>query len=89
MTLENTEKPKCGSDEECLAIIASLQASERPVDLSGHGADPKCRFFHRMSQVPPYPSAFPILSTPNVVPTAFADSWEDRVGEWGTHLKQA
>ena len=43
MTLENTEKPKCSSDTECLAIIAELQEDQRPLDVSGHGADPKCR----------------------------------------------
>ncbi len=44
MTLENTEKPKCGSDEECLGIIEKLEAEERPLDVTGHGADPKCRY---------------------------------------------
>ena len=43
MTLENTEKPKCGSDEECMAIIEKLDFRERPLDVTGHGADPKCR----------------------------------------------
>jgi hypothetical protein len=43
VTLENTEKPKCGKDDECLNIIAGLDESERPLDISGNGADPKCR----------------------------------------------
>ena len=89
VTLENTEKPKCGSDEECQAIIAKLEEGERPLDLLGHNADPKCRFFHRMSDVPPYESKFPSLEAPNVVPEAFKDTWEGRVDEWGTLLKQA
>lgn len=42
-TLENTEKPKCHSDEHCQAIIASLAPQERPLDLEGGHADPKCR----------------------------------------------
>jgi hypothetical protein len=46
VTLENTEKPKCGSDEECLSIIEKLESGERPLDLTGHGADPKCRYVH-------------------------------------------
>lgn len=44
VTLENTEKPKCGRDDECQAIIASLDPAERPLDLTGHEADPKCRW---------------------------------------------
>jgi hypothetical protein len=43
VTLENTEKPKCGRDDECQAVIAALDPAERPLDLSGHNADPKCR----------------------------------------------
>jgi hypothetical protein len=42
-TLENTEKPKCHSDDECLSVIAGLAPEERPLDLSGDHADPKCR----------------------------------------------
>ena len=44
VTLENTEKPKCGKDDECLSIIKELEESERPLDISGMGADPKCRY---------------------------------------------
>lgn len=44
MTLENTEKPKCSSDEECQNIIQMLEDGERPLDLLGHSADPKCRY---------------------------------------------
>ncbi|KAK1923409.1 hypothetical protein DB88DRAFT_505325 [Papiliotrema laurentii] len=89
VTLENTEKPKCGSDKECQSIIASLEAGERPLDLTGHNADPKCRYFHRMSVEPPYESKFPISKAPNVVPKAFEGVWEDRVDEWGFLLKQS
>ncbi|GFZ49871.1 hypothetical protein JCM24511_07274 [Saitozyma sp. JCM 24511] len=89
VTLENTEKPKCSSDEECLGIIASLDAAERPLDVTGHGADPKCRFFHRMSERPPYTSKFPVLEAPNVTPRAFQGTWEERVNEWGGFMKQA
>ncbi|WVQ95889.1 hypothetical protein IAU59_002988 [Kwoniella sp. CBS 9459] len=89
VTLENTEKPKCASDENCQAIIASLDPDERPVDLGSHGADPKCRFFHRMSDKPPYQSRFPVLETPNVTPKKFEGEWEERVGEWGGIIKQA
>lgn len=89
MTLENTEKPKCGSDDECLAIIKTLEPGERPLDISGHGADPKCRFFHKMSSVPPYKSPFPMSEIENVTPEEFKDTWAERVNEWGTVMKQA
>ena len=42
-----------------------------------------------MAQTPPYPSAFPILTTENVTPEAFRDTWNDRVTEWGLFLKQS
>ncbi|KAL7419225.1 hypothetical protein Q5752_006062 [Cryptotrichosporon argae] len=89
VTLENTEKPKCGRDQECQQVIAGLAPSERPLDLSAHGADPKCRFFHRMSEKPPYTSAFPYSSAPNVVPSALKGRWEPVVDTWGHQLKQA
>jgi len=38
VTLENTEKPKCKSDDNCLKIIEKLAPSERPLDILGHGA---------------------------------------------------
>jgi hypothetical protein len=39
-------QPKCHSFDPCKAIIASLDPSERPLDLAGGNADPKCRFVH-------------------------------------------
>jgi hypothetical protein len=105
VTLENTEKPKCGKDDECLKIISDLHADERPLDISGNGADPKCRyveltvryksdlikdrFFHKMTIDPPYKSAFPHSEIPNVTPTAFGETWEQSVAEWGGHMKAA
>ncbi|WRT69871.1 uncharacterized protein IL334_006862 [Kwoniella shivajii] len=89
VTLENTEKPKCASDENCQAIIRSLDIDQRPIDLDNHGADPKCRFFHRMSDEPPYESTFPVLETPNVTPQRFQGTWEGKVNEWGEFMKQS
>ncbi|WWC73863.1 uncharacterized protein I206_107835 [Kwoniella pini CBS 10737] len=89
VTLENTEKPKCASDENCQNIISLLEENERPIDLGNHGADPKCRFFHRMSEKTPYESNFPVLEAPNVIPSKFQNTWEDGVNEWGGSLKQA
>ncbi|KAF8347089.1 hypothetical protein F5887DRAFT_1178263 [Amanita rubescens] len=54
VTLENTEKPKCAVHEPCLHIIERLDPAERPLDISAHQPDPKCRFFWKMSEVPPY-----------------------------------
>lgn len=41
-----------------------------------------------MTEKPPYESKFPYSTAPNVVPKAFED-WEDRLAEWGGHLKDA
>lgn len=89
VTLENTEKPKCGRDDECQAIIASLDPAERPLDITGDHADPKCRFFHRMTERPPYESRFPYSTAPNVVPEAYKETWDTKLEEWGSMMKQA
>ncbi|QRW09117.1 2OG-Fe(II) oxygenase family protein [Ceratobasidium sp. AG-Ba] len=89
VTLENTEKPKCAVDEPCLKVIERLAASERPLDISGHHPDPKCRFFWKMQTKPPYPTAFASLNMPNVVPAAFADIWQPTLETWGTKMKDA
>ncbi|GAA5961081.1 hypothetical protein JCM3765_006530 [Sporobolomyces pararoseus] len=86
-TLENTEKPKCHSHAACQAIIASLDPLERPLDLAGGKADPKCRFFHRMGRTPPS-TAFPSLGMKNLVPEAFPN-WIEEMEEWGLQIKQA
>lgn len=46
-------------------------------------------FFHRMSERPPYQSAFPMSEAPNVTPAAFGAEWEERVEEWGKVMKQS
>lgn len=89
VTLENTEKPKCASDESCLKVIERLAPSERPLDILGHGADPKCRFFWKMQTPPPYETKFPSLNMPNVVPRLFADVWQARLEIWGGAMKRA
>ena len=92
VTLENTEKPKCAADDECLTVIAKLEPSERPLDISGHHPDPKCRFFYRPAQdPPPYKTQFPGLNAGNVVPQdpRFADVWHDVLGSWGQCMKNA
>ncbi|KAG8678847.1 hypothetical protein FRC08_017437 [Ceratobasidium sp. 394] len=89
VTLENTEKPKCAVDEPCLRVIERLAPSERPLDVSGHHPDPKCRFFWKMQTRPPYPTAFPALNMPNVVPAAFTDTWETTLETWGRSMKDA
>ena len=61
VTLENTEKPKCAVDEPCLDVIKRLHPSQRPLDIGGHQPDPKCRFFWRMTEAPPYETQFPCI----------------------------
>jgi len=90
VTLENTEKPKCAVDEPCLAIIEKLDPQERPLDITGHHPDPKCRFFWKMNrEKPPYPTEFPQLNMPNVVPGLFANVWAQRLETWGDTMKNA
>ncbi|GAA5966000.1 hypothetical protein JCM8115_004793 [Rhodotorula mucilaginosa] len=88
VTLENTEKPKCRSSESCRAVIAALDPEERPLDLEGGHADPKCRFFYRMGKAPPT-TEFPSLRMENVIPHAFATTWQASMEEWGTQIKSA
>ncbi|GAA6020353.1 hypothetical protein JCM11491_000323 [Sporobolomyces phaffii] len=87
VTLENTEKPKCHSHAQCQAVIASLDPTERPLDLAGGQADPKCRFFHRMGTSPEH-TAFPSLAMTNVTPGAFP-TWTEQMEDWGTQIKRA
>lgn len=68
-------------------MIAALDPSERPLDLAGGKADPKCRFFHRMGRSPPSTS-FPSLNITNVVPSAIPD-WTERMEDWGVQIKRA
>ncbi|PPQ99564.1 hypothetical protein CVT24_005352 [Panaeolus cyanescens] len=91
VTLENTEKPKCAVDEPCLRIIEALEPSERPLDISAHSPDPKCRFFWKMSEKPPYETQFPGLNATNVVPEApfLKDRWTNTMEQWGKSMKQA
>lgn len=91
VTLENTEKPKCAVDEPCLNVIQRLAESERPLDIAGHEPDPKCRFFWRMTEKPPYTTEFPGLNAENVVPRdpSIQGRWEPVMNKWGTSMKSA
>jgi hypothetical protein len=91
VTLENTEKPKCAVDEPCLGIIEALEPSERPLDISAHSPDPKCRFFWRMGDKPSYETQFPTLNAPNVVPAAefLKERWTPTMEQWGNAMKSA
>ena len=91
VTLENTEKPKCAVDEPCLRIIERLSPSERPLDITAHQPDPKCRFFWKMSEKPPYETNYPGLNAPNVVPDdeELKARWAPVMGAWGTSMKNA
>ncbi|KAF9535668.1 Clavaminate synthase-like protein [Crepidotus variabilis] len=91
VTLENTEKPKCAVDEPCLKIIEKLDPAERPLDISAHSPDPKCRFFWKMGDKPPYETHFPSLNAPNVVPQAdfLKEKWAPVMEQWGVSMKSA
>lgn len=91
VTLENTEKPKCAVDEPCLDIIARLAPDQRPLDISAHNPDPKCRFFWRMVEAPPYETQFPGLNAANIVPEAahLKERWTPTMDRWGTCMKSA
>ncbi len=91
VTLENTEKPKCAVNEPCLGIIEALEPSERPVDISAHSPDPKCRFFWRMGDKPSYETQFPTLNAPNIVPAAefLKERWTPTMEQWGDAMKSA
>lgn len=91
VTLENTEKPKCAADKPCLKIIASLDPSERPLDISAHSPDPKCRFFWKMCEAPPNETQFPSLNAPNVVPQdpKLKERWPVTMEQWGKSMRNA
>lgn len=91
VTLENTEKPKCAVDEPCLRVIARLEPDQRPLDITAHQPDPKCRFFWRMGDMPPYETQFPALNALNVVPQAesLRDRWTPIMEKWGSAMKTA
>ncbi len=91
VTLENTEKPKCAVDEPCLDVIQRLAPSERPLDISAHDPDPKCRFFWRMVEPPPYRTQFPGLNAGNITPEAphIQGRWGPVMNQWGTSMKNA
>ncbi|GLB35893.1 putative clavaminate synthase-like protein [Lyophyllum shimeji] len=91
VTLENTEKPKCAVDEPCLRIIEKLDPAERPLDISAHSPDPKCRFFWKMSEKPPYDTQFPVLNAPNVVPQdeGLRERWTPIMEQWGKSMRTA
>lgn len=91
VTLENTEKPKCAVDEPCLDVIQRLHPDQRPLDISQHSPDPKCRFFWRMVEAPPYKTQFPGLNAANITPEAphIKDRWAPTMDLWGTSMKNA
>ncbi|KDQ63209.1 hypothetical protein JAAARDRAFT_370974 [Jaapia argillacea MUCL 33604] len=91
VTLENTEKPSCAVHAPCLAVIAGLEPSERPLDITAHQPDPKCRFFWKMGAQPPYKTLFPSLNAQNVVPQSedIKKRWEPIMEKWGKSMKDA
>lgn len=90
-TLEHTEKPKCAVDAPCLDVIRRLAPDQRPLDVAAHHPDPKCRFFWKMVEPPPYDTQFPALNVDNIVPEAahIRERWEPTMNQWGTSMKNA
>lgn len=90
-TLENTERPKCAVDEPCVNVIKRLAPDQRPLDIMGHQPDPKCRFFWKVVEHPPYETEFPGLNAKNIVPDAahIKDRWEPTMDLWGKSMKNA
>ena len=78
-------------DEPCLNVIARLDPAERPLDITAHSPDPKCRFFWKMSEKPPYETNYPALNAPNVVPEAqgIRERWTPVMEKWGSSMKTA
>jgi hypothetical protein len=68
-----------------------LDPSERPLDITAHSPDPKCRFFWKMSEAPPYETMFPALNAENVVPKdeKLRERWTPTMEKWGASMKQA
>jgi len=91
VTLENTERPKCAVNEPCLNVIARLAPEEMPLDITGHAPDPKCRFFLKMGDKPPYETLYPALNAPNVVPDTpqIKERWVGNMEKWGRSMKNA
>ncbi|KAK2066672.1 hypothetical protein P8C59_000466 [Phyllachora maydis] len=79
-------------DERPELSYQRLEPSQRPLDISAHQPDPKCRFFWRMNpEKPPYPTEFPGLNADNVVPEApgIRERWPTVMSTWGTSMKNA
>lgn len=78
-------------DEPCLKVIARLDPAERPLDITAHSPDPKCRFFWKVSKKPPYETKYPGLNAPNVVPVAedIRARWTPVMEKWGSSMKTA
>lgn len=84
-------------------MIASLDESERPLDLTGEHKDPKSRFFWRMNRNELDPEKLPsdmdvtdkpeakyaALKAPNVIPDAFKDVWTTKMEKWGNQMLTA
>jgi isopenicillin N synthase-like dioxygenase len=91
VTLENTEKPKCAVDEPCLDVIKRLAPEQRPLDISAHQPDPKCRFFWSLAEKPPYETEFPGLNAANVTPEAehLKGRWNETMEARGKSMRES
>jgi len=82
VTPEFVEVPRCSQEPDCLRRISEMPEQHRAHPPTG--ADPKERFFWRMSDPPPKTN-FPELNAAPVVPKGFAE-WEKVMNVWGTKM---
>lgn len=61
------------------------------IKQTGHQPDPKCRFFWKMGEIPPYETKYPGLNAPNVIPedADLKARWEPTLKKWGNSMKNA
>ncbi|KAI8821462.1 uncharacterized protein EV422DRAFT_528212 [Fimicolochytrium jonesii] len=85
VTPENTEKPRCGRDESCNAMVAQMAEENKPLPYDG--TDPKWRFFWRIGEAPKE-TQFQRLNASPVMPAAFPQ-WETVMNTWGYLMHDA
>ena len=94
VTLENMEKPRCAAHGPCLDVIARLDPSERPLDISGHQPDPKARFLWKVgTPLGEGETEFPSFNANNVVPDIaerqIGQRWALTMNTWGEGMRNA
>jgi len=84
-TPENTEIPKCSSNEKCLEYISKLSDLNKPTLPNKNKPDPKCRYFWRIGSSPKK-TDFPELNTKQQVVSKNILGFEEGMDKWGNSL---